>query len=57
MKHLVTGAAGFIGYHVCVPATHADIDDLARDCGYQPTTPLETGIARYVAWYREFYGL
>jgi UDP-glucuronate 4-epimerase len=40
-----------------VPATQADIDDLARDCGYHPTTPLETGIARYVAWYREFYGL
>jgi UDP-glucuronate 4-epimerase len=40
-----------------VPATHADIDDLARDCGYHPTTPIETGIARYVAWYRDFYGL
>ncbi|MEP6999353.1 MAG: NAD-dependent epimerase [bacterium] len=39
-----------------VPATHADIDDLARDCGYSPDTPLEVGIARYVEWYRSFYG-
>jgi UDP-glucuronate 4-epimerase len=40
-----------------VPATHADIDDLARDSGFHPTTTIDTGIARYVAWYREFYGL
>jgi UDP-glucuronate 4-epimerase len=39
-----------------VPATYADIDDLSRDVGYKPTTPIEVGIPRFVAWYREFYG-
>jgi UDP-glucuronate 4-epimerase len=38
-----------------VPATSADIDDLSRDVGFRPATPIETGIARFVAWYREFY--
>jgi len=39
-----------------VPATFADVDDLARDAGYAPTTPIEVGIPRFVQWYREFYG-
>jgi UDP-glucuronate 4-epimerase len=39
-----------------VPATFADVDDLARDVGFAPATPIEEGIARFVAWYREFYG-
>jgi len=39
-----------------VPATFADVDDLARDAGYAPTTPIEVGIPRFVEWYREFYG-
>jgi len=38
-----------------VPATYADIDDLARDVGFKPTTPIEEGIPRFVKWYREFY--
>ncbi len=40
-----------------VPATYADVDDLGRAVGFRPSTPLEEGIARYVAWYREYYGL
>jgi UDP-glucuronate 4-epimerase len=24
--------------------------------GFRPTTPIETGVARFVAWYREYYG-
>jgi UDP-glucuronate 4-epimerase len=40
-----------------VPATYADIDDLARDVGFRPSTPLEEGVQRFVAWYREFYGV
>ena len=40
-----------------VPATCADIDDLARDTGFSPRTPVETGIARFVEWYREYYGI
>ncbi len=38
-----------------VPATYADVDDLRRDVGFAPATPLETGIERFVAWYREYY--
>ncbi|MBP7867059.1 MAG: NAD-dependent epimerase [Acidobacteria bacterium] len=38
-----------------VPATWADVDDLARDAGFRPHTPVEEGIARFVAWYREYY--
>lgn len=38
-----------------VPATEADVEDLARDTGFKPATPVEEGIARFVAWYREFY--
>ena len=39
-----------------VPATYADVDDLVRDVGYAPKTPIETGIARFVEWYKDYYG-
>ncbi len=39
-----------------VLATYADVDDLVRDTGYSPSTPIETGIARFVDWYRQYYG-
>ncbi|MBH0205117.1 MAG: NAD-dependent epimerase [Nitrospira sp.] len=38
-----------------VPATYADIEDLTRDVGFVPATPIEEGIAHFVKWYREFY--
>ena len=38
-----------------VPETYADIDDLARDIGYQPATNIEDGIAKFIEWYREHY--
>jgi len=38
-----------------VPATYADIEDLTRDVGFKPATPIEEGIPRFVRWYREFY--
>ena len=38
-----------------VPETHADIDDLTRDVGFRPATPIEVGVRRFVDWYREFY--
>ena len=40
-----------------VPTTYANIDALDRDFGYRPGTPLDVGIARFVAWYREYYGV
>ena len=38
-----------------VPATYADVADLMRDTGFKPATSIETGIARFVGWYREYY--
>jgi UDP-glucuronate 4-epimerase len=38
-----------------VPATFADVSDLVRDVGFKPDTPIEVGIDRFVAWYREYY--
>ena len=38
-----------------VPATWADVDDLTRDVGFKPSTPIEDGIRRFVGWYREYY--
>jgi len=38
-----------------VPDTFADIDDLARDVGYRPATPVEVGVERFVRWYVEHY--
>jgi UDP-glucuronate 4-epimerase len=39
-----------------VPATFASIDRLAAATGFTPATPLSEGLARFVAWYREYYG-
>lgn len=38
-----------------VPDTYANVDDLIKDVDYKPSTPLEEGIAKFVAWYREYY--
>ena len=38
-----------------VPETCADIDDLVRDIGYRPATPIEVGVRRFVEWFREYY--
>jgi UDP-glucuronate 4-epimerase len=40
-----------------VPATFAAIDRLAAVTGFAPRTPLAEGLARFVAWYREYHGL
>ena len=37
--------------------TYADVDDLMRDVGFRPGTPIEVGIARFVQWYREYHDL
>lgn len=39
-----------------VPDTYADVQTLTSDVGYRPNTPIETGIERFVDWYRSFYG-
>jgi len=38
-----------------VPATFASVDRLAAATGFAPTTPIAEGLARFVAWYREYY--
>lgn len=40
-----------------VPATCADIDDLHRDVGFRPITPIEVGIRNFVEWYKEYFGV
>lgn len=40
-----------------VAKTYADIDDLERDVGFKPSTPIGEGIGRFVAWYRSYYGM
>ncbi len=38
-----------------VRETYADVDDLMRDVGFRPATPIATGIARFVEWYCAYY--
>ena len=40
-----------------VPDTYADVDDLVRDVGYKPETPIEVGIQKFVAWYKDYYDI
>jgi UDP-glucuronate 4-epimerase len=38
-----------------VPETCADVDELIRDVGFRPSTPIEAGIAKFVEWYRGYH--
>jgi UDP-glucuronate 4-epimerase len=38
-----------------VVATYADIEASKRDLGFAPTTPIETGIPKFIDWYRAYY--
>lgn len=40
-----------------VPASAADVEDLMRDVGFAPNTPIEQGIKRFVDWYRSYYNI
>jgi len=58
---IIEAAAGVKAVKVMSPmqpgdvhATFADIDALARDHGFSPSTPLEEGIPRFVEWYRAY---
>ncbi len=37
--------------------TCADISALERDFGFKPSTPIAEGLARFVTWYRAYYGV
>jgi len=46
----------FVAVQACeVQAAVADASDLERDTGYATTTPLEAGVGKFVAWYRDYY--
>ncbi|OOG48293.1 capsular biosynthesis protein CpsI [Rhodanobacter sp. C06] len=38
-----------------VPDTWADVSALRREVGYAPSTSIEDGVARFVAWYRDYF--
>jgi UDP-glucuronate 4-epimerase len=40
-----------------VPDTYADVSALVQDVGYKPSTPIKVGIANFVSWYKEYYGI
>ena len=40
---------------VDVRETCADVEGLRRDVGYEPSTPVREGLARFVEWYRDYY--
>ena len=39
-----------------VPSTYADVDDLIKDVGFKPSTPIDIGIKRFVEWFKQYYG-
>jgi UDP-glucuronate 4-epimerase len=38
-----------------VPETFADVNDLIQDVGFKPATSIETGIGKFVEWYKSYY--
>lgn len=38
-----------------VEVTHADVDALQAAVGFAPSTPVRTGVRRFVDWYRFYY--
>lgn len=38
-----------------VPETRANVDDLMKDVGFCPATPVAAGIKQFVEWYRKYY--
>lgn len=40
-----------------VPDTFADVSELETQVGYKPATPVEQGVANFVAWYRKYYSV
>jgi len=37
--------------------TYAKVDDLVEQFQYRPTTPVEEGVAKFVAWYRDYFSV
>ncbi|NHB67334.1 NAD-dependent epimerase [Perlabentimonas gracilis] len=40
-----------------VPSTWADVEDLWGKLAFRPNTSIELGVAQFVAWYKQYYGV
>ena len=40
-----------------VKETYADIEAIRSDLGYEPTTPIDVGVPRFVEWYKRYHGI
>jgi UDP-glucuronate 4-epimerase len=40
-----------------VVSTYAEIEETRRELGFEPKTAMREGVAKFAAWYREFYGV
>ncbi len=40
-----------------IPATSANVDDLIKEVDFKPSTPIETGVGKFVDWYLEYYNV
>jgi UDP-glucuronate 4-epimerase len=40
-----------------VRETYADISAIQRDLGFQPSTSIDEGVPRFVAWYRDYHAV
>lgn len=40
-----------------VPETYADVTDLIEQFQYKPATPVDQGVAKFVAWYRNYFNI
>jgi UDP-glucuronate 4-epimerase len=38
-----------------VPCTYADMDDIAQDLDFWPSTPIKDGLEQFVRWYRDYH--
>ena len=38
-----------------VPDTYADVEDLVKEFGYKPATPVKEGVANFVKWYKSYF--
>jgi UDP-glucuronate 4-epimerase len=38
-----------------VPDALADVDDLVREIGFKPSTPIEVGVGKFIDWYLDYY--
>ncbi|MBW7942932.1 MAG: capsular biosynthesis protein CpsI, partial [Candidatus Kuenenia stuttgartiensis] len=40
-----------------VPVTYANVDELIKDVGFKPATPIETGLKKFTDWYKWYFNV